>query len=50
MFMILKRMINSEKYTKEYLEERMNVLYLVNRLTSEEYESLVQLLDEKYNK
>lgn len=37
MFNTLKRMIESGKYTNEYIEERMEVFYLVDKLTKEEY-------------
>ena len=37
MFNNLKRMIESGKYTNEYIEERMEVFYLVDKLTKEEY-------------
>lgn len=40
----LKRMINSGKYSCEYLEERIEVFYLVGRITKDEYLELKELL------
>lgn len=44
MFNILKRMIESNKYTNEYLEERIETFYLVDRISKEEYLELKELL------
>lgn len=44
MFNILKRMIQSNKYTAEYLEERIETFYLVDRISKEEYLELKELL------
>lgn len=44
MFNILKRMIQSNKYTTEYLEERIETFYLVDRISKEEYLELKELL------
>lgn len=44
MFNTLKRMIQSNKYTLEYLEERIETLYLVGRITTDEYLELKELL------
>lgn len=44
MFNTLKRMIESNKYTVEYLEERIETFYLVDRITKEEYLELKELL------
>ena len=44
MFNILKRMIQSNKYTAEYLEERIETFYLVGRISKEEYLELKELL------
>lgn len=41
----LKRMIASGKYTTEYIDERIEVFYLVNKLTKEEYLELKALLN-----
>ena len=45
MFNTLKRMINSGNYTSEYIDERIEVFYLVNKLTKEEYLELKALLN-----
>lgn len=44
MFNILKRMINSNKYSNEYLEERIEAFYLVGRISTEEYNNLYKIL------
>lgn len=44
MFNTLKRMIQSNKYTAEYLEERIETFYLVDRISKEEYLELKELL------
>lgn len=44
MFNTLKRMIQSGKYTVEYLEERIETLYLVGRVTTDEYLELKEML------
>ena len=44
MFNILKRMIQSSKYTLEYLEERIETFYLVDRITKDEYLELKEML------
>ena len=44
MFNTLKRMIQSNKYTAEYLEERIETFYLVDRINKEEYLELKELL------
>ena len=44
MFNTLKRMIESNKYTVEYLEERIETFYLVYRINKEEYLELKELL------
>lgn len=45
MFNILKRMINSGNYTGEYIDERIEVFYLVNKLTKDEYLTLKSMID-----
>lgn len=44
MFKMLRKMIQSKKYSKEYIEERIDVFYMVNKLTKEEYLELKGLL------
>lgn len=44
MFNTLKRMINSNKYTVEYLEERIETFYLVDRINKDEYLELKEML------
>lgn len=44
MFNTLKRMIESNKYTVEYLEERIETFYLVDRINKEDYLKLKELL------
>ena len=47
MYNILKRMINSGKYTFEYIDERIEVFYLVNKLSKEEYLELKNMIGSK---
>ena len=47
MFNTIKRMINSNKYTVEYLEERIETFYLVDRITKDEYLELKEMLKNK---
>ena len=44
MFNTLKRMIQNDKYTIEYLEERIETFYLVGRITKDEYLELKEML------
>lgn len=44
MFNTLKRMIESNKYAVEYLEERIETFYLVDRINKEEYLELKGML------
>ena len=44
MFKMLRKMIQSKKYSEEYVEERIDVFYMVNKLTKEEYLELKGLL------
>ena len=46
MFKILKRMIDSQRYTNEYIDERIEVFYLVGKLTKEEYLELKSLISD----
>ena len=44
MYKILKRAIEKQMYSKEKLQQMLNVYYLVGQLTEEEYLELVDLL------
>ena len=44
MFNIIKVMIISKKYTFEYIDERIEVFYLVNKLSKEEYLELKKMI------
>lgn len=44
MFNMLKRMIDSKKFTNEYVNERIGVFYLVGDLKQEEYLELKNLI------
>ena len=46
MFNILKKMIQSGRYTKKFIEERVNAFYLTEKLTKKEYMELNDLLKE----
>ena len=43
-YKILKRAIEKQTYSKEKLQQMLNVYYLVGQLTEEEYLELVDLL------
>lgn len=43
-YKILKKAIEKEMYSKEKLQQMLNVYYLVGQLTEEEYLELVKLL------
>ena len=47
MFNILKRMIKSGKYTDDYINERIEVFYLVAKISKEEYLELIKMLENK---
>ena len=44
MYKILKRAIEKQIYSKEKLQQMLNVYYLVGQLSEEEYLELVELL------
>lgn len=45
MYNILRRMIERENYkTKEDIKDKINILYINDALTKEEYEELILLL------
>ena len=43
-YKILKRAIEKQMYSKEKLQQMINIYYLVGQLTEEEYLELVELL------
>ena len=43
-YKILKRAIEKQMYTKEKLQQMLNVYYLVGQITEEEYLELVDLV------
>lgn len=43
-YKILKRAIEKQTYSKEKLQQMLNVYFLVEQLTEEEYLELVELL------
>ena len=43
-YKILKRAIEKQTYSKEKLQQMLNVYFLVGQLTEEEYLELVELL------
>ena len=47
MFNTLKRMIESQKYAYEYIDERIEVFYLVGKLTKDEYLNLKSMINDK---
>lgn len=44
-----KKMINAKIYSKEVATQRVNVVFAVGQLTTEEYEELMQLITTKYS-
>jgi hypothetical protein len=45
MFEIIKRMIESKRYTNVYIEERIDIFYMVNKLSKEEYLELKRMIE-----
>ena len=43
-YKILKRAIEKQTYSKEKLQQMLNIYFLVGKLTEEEYLELVELL------
>ena len=44
-YQLCLKMIDNPLYTKEELENKFDVLYLMNRLTQEEYQDLINRLN-----
>ena len=44
-YQLCLKMIDNPLYSKEELKEKFDVLYLMNRLTQEEYTELINILE-----
>lgn len=44
-YQLCLRMLENPNYTKEQLTEKFDVLYLMNRLTQEQYTDLMNILN-----
>ena len=48
LFKVLRRAIERQNYTsKEDMKEKVSILYANNQLTTEQYEELIGMLEEK---
>lgn len=44
----LEKLINKKRYTRELIENKLNVFYAMNKITDEEYSNLILKVDEVY--
>lgn len=47
-YYLSKKFIVAKTYTKEDITKRVNMFYMFNQLSSEEYEELMQLIETNY--
>lgn len=45
---LAKKFINSKTYTKTDITKRVNMFYMFNQLSTDEYEELMQLIETQY--
>lgn len=45
---LCKKMILGKTYTKTEIQKRVDTFYMFNRLTQEQYEELIQFVEENY--
>lgn len=43
---LLKNLINAGKYEKENMTDKLNVFFMFNQITLEQYQELMQVIDE----
>lgn len=48
LFKVLKNLINNKYYTREDIQNRVDVFMAYNRITEEQYAELMNLIDEVY--
>ena len=48
LFKVLKNLINNKYYTREDIQDRIDVFMAYNRITEEQYMELMNLIDEVY--
>ena len=48
LFKVLKNLINNKYYSKEDIQDRVDVFMAYNRITEEQYAELMNLIDEVY--
>ena len=46
-YTLLKRMITTGNYEKEDMQNKLNIFYLVNQITEEQYLELTELINSK---
>lgn len=46
---LAKKFILAKTYSKEDITKRVNTFYMFNQLTQDEYEELMQLIDDVYS-
>lgn len=47
-YYLAKKFVNSKTYSKEDITKRINMFYMFNQLSSEEYEELMTLIETVY--
>ena len=48
LFKVLQNLIRNKRYTKEDIQDRVDVFMAYNRITEEQYAELMNLIDEVY--
>lgn len=48
LYKVLKNLINNKYYSKEDIQDRIDVFMAYNRITEEQYAELMNLIDEVY--
>ena len=48
LFKVLQNLIKNKRYSKEDIQNRVDVFMAYNRITEEQYASLMNLIDEVY--
>lgn len=47
-YILSKKFINAKTYSKEDITKRVNMFYMFNQLTADEYEELMTLIETVY--
>lgn len=48
LFKVLQNLIKNKRYSKEDIQDRIDVFMAYNRITEEQYAELMELIDEVY--